>query len=520
MAARVTAYIVACIVGVTLIAGLIVGAQREDDGAVDLIIVNARVYAGDGSNDLQDAVAVRGNKVLRVGSNGDVRRLRRAQTVVIDAKGGAVVPGFNDAHAHFITGGLSLDQASLLEATTLDAVKDTVRVWAEAHPERDWILGRGWSYQPFTGGLPTRQLLDTLVPDRPAYLIADDGRTGWANTKALKAAGITRQTKNPANGVVVKDARTGEPTGVLKETAMALMTRVTPQPTREDKLAAIRASLEDAHHLGVTSVQNAGGTPDDLELFDELRKRGELNVRVYQALTVDASLTEADLDRLEDVRARFADDPVLKTGAVILGPDGDPRFTPARLNEVVAMLDRREWQVMTSASSDAAVRLTLDAYEAAARANPAPARGRRHRIEHLDSIDPVDVPRFGKLGVVASFQPPHGELVWGSVSKAGGPLAFGSDWPMATLDPRPALDASETLSLRKAILAYTRDSAWASYDEQRKGTIARDMLADLVVFSEDIFAKPAPRLTDTTVAVTIVDGKVVYRRDTSESTAR
>jgi predicted amidohydrolase YtcJ len=165
VAARLVAYLVACIVGVTLIAGLIVRAQREDDGAVDLMVVNGKVYAADGQDSLSEAIAVRGNKVIRVGSTREIQRLRRAQTVVIDAKGGAVVPGFNDAHAHFISGGLALDQINLGEALTLDQVKDGVRVWAEAHPEREWIIGRGWYYQPFAGGLPTRQLLDTLVPE-------------------------------------------------------------------------------------------------------------------------------------------------------------------------------------------------------------------------------------------------------------------------------------------------------------------------------------------------------------------
>ncbi|MEO8679453.1 MAG: amidohydrolase [Vicinamibacterales bacterium] len=577
MAARLVAYLVACIVGVTLIAGLIVRAQREDDGAVDLIVVNGKVYAADGEEALREAVAVRGNKVIRVGTNREIQRLRRAQTVVVDAKGGAVVPGFNDAHAHFISGGLSLDQVSLLEALTLDAVKDTVRVWAEAHPEREWIVGRGWYYQPFAGGLPTRQLLDALVPDRPAYLTAYDGHTGWANTKALKLAGITRRTKNPVNGLIVKDPRNGEPTGVLKEAAMALMATAAPQPTREDKLAAIRASLGEAHRYGVTSVQSASGSPDDLELYDALRKQGELTVRIYQALSADASTTEADLDRLDQVRARFADDPLLKTGAIKLIADGviethtaamlepyanrprtkgDPRFTPEALNKTVAMLDRREWQVMTHAIGDAAIRMTLDAYEAAARANPAPARGRRHRVEHIESIDPADIPRFAKLGVIASMQPLHGlpspepgdvwstnigperaahGWLWGSISRAGGRLAFGSDWPVVTLDPRPGLHVAvnrttldglpeggwlpgERLPLRKAIDAYTRDAAWASYDELRKGTLSHDMLADLVVFSDDIFARPASRLTDAQVVVTIVDGKVVYRRDAPEAT--
>ena len=576
MAARLTAYAVAFIVGVTIIAGLIVGAQREDDGAVDLIVINGKVYAADGSADLAEAVAVRGNKVVRVGSNREIQRLKRAQTVVVDAKGGAVVPGFNDAHAHLISGGLSLDQISLDDARTVDEIKDTIRVWAEAHPERAWITGRGWYYQPFNGAMPTRQMLDALVPDRPAYLIAYDGHTGWANTKALKAAGITRRTPSPANGAIVKDSR-GEPTGALKEAAMALMTAAAPKPTEEDRLAAVRAAIDEAHRFGITSVQDAGGAAADLDLFDRLRKRKELTLRVYQALRADATLTEANLDELEQVRTRFADDPVLKTGAIKLIADGvieshtaamlepyanrpaikgDARFTPEQLNKVVAMLDKRGWQVMTHAIGDGAVRMTLDAYQAAAQANPAPGRGRRHRIEHIETIDPADVPRFGKLGVIASFQPVHatpsptpgdvwsvniGEArasrgwMWNSITKSGGRLAFGSDWPVMTLDPLKGLRVAvtrttpdglpeggwiptERLPLRRAIDAYTRDAAWASFDELRKGVLARDMLADIVVLTDDIFSGPASRLTTTEVAVTIVDGKVVYRRDPPENT--
>ncbi len=576
MAARLTAYLVACIVGVTLIAGLIVGAQRADDDGVDLIVINGKVYAGDGAADLAEAVAIRGNKVVRVGSNREIERLRRAQTTIVDAKGGAVVPGFNDAHAHFISGGLSLDQVNLLEATTLDEIKDTIRIWSEVHPERTWITGRGWYYQPFAGTLPTRQLLDTLVPDRPAYLVAYDGHTGWANSKALKLAGITRHTKNPPNGVIVKDPRTGEPSGALKEAAMALM-KASPQPTAEDKVAAIRAGLVEAHRVGITSVTNAGGTAADLELYDGLRKRGELTLRVYQALSVNGPITEAELAQLAAVRERFADDPLLKTGAVKLvadgvieshtaamlepyankpGSSGDPRFTAEQLNQTVSLLDREGWQVMTHAIGDAAVRMTLDAYEAAARANPAPARGRRHRIEHIETIDPADVPRFGKLGVIASMEPVHatpsatpGDVwstnlgaerashgwLWASIAKAGGRLAFGSDWPVMPLDPLMGLQVAvnrttveglpeggwlpaERLPLRKAIDAYTSDAAWASYDEQRKGVLARDMLADLVVLSVDIFAGPTTRITEAQVMVTIVDGKVVYRREPLETT--
>jgi predicted amidohydrolase YtcJ len=235
---------------------------------------------------------------------------------------------------------------------------------------------------------------------------------------------------------------------------------------------------------------------------------------------------------------------------------GDARFTPEQLNHVVSMLDKAGWQVMTHAIGDAAVRLTLDAYERAAKTNPVPERGRRHRIEHIETIDPADVPRFGKLGVIASMQPVHatpsptpGDVwsvnigaeraahgwMWASIAKVGGPLAFGSDWPVMTLNPLEGVRVavtrttgdglpaggwipSERLALRKAIDAYTRDGAWASFDEQRKGTLARDMLADIVILADDIFSSPPSRLATTEVAVTIADGKVVYRRDPPENT--
>lgn len=573
MAARLTAYVVAFIVGVTFIAGLIVGAQRSGDGPVDLIIVNGKVFTG--NQDAAEAVAVQGNKVLRVGSNREIQRLARAQTTVIDAKGGSVLPGFNDAHMHLIGGGLSLDQVSLAEADTLDAVRETIKAWADANPAREWIRGRGWQYAPFPGGLPTRHLLDQLVPDRPAYLVSYDGHTGWANSAALEIAGITGATKDPVNGVIVRDAR-GEPTGVLKEAAMGLMSQVLPIPTREERLAAARAAIVEAHRVGVTSVQVAGGSADDLEIFDELRKRDELTVRVYQALTVEPDATAEDLDALDEVRERFEDDPLLKTGAAKIMADGVVETRTAAMLEpyeeteddrgeamiaidaltrLVSELDRRGWQVITHAIGDAAIRETLDAYKLAASANPAPARGRRHRVEHVETPAPDDVPRFGREGVVASLQPAHGvppsaDDPWAtnlgperaargwmsrSLAGAGATLAFGSDWPVADIDPllgifvavnRTTTDGEpeggwmpgERLSLEDAIRAYTSSAAWASFDEQRKGRLEPDMLADIIILSKDLFALPPDRLLEAEVVTTIVDGKVVYRRDTAEMT--
>ncbi len=571
MATRLTAYIVSSIVVLTLIAGLIVRAQRDDGGPIDLMVVNGRVFTADGSGDLAEAVAVQGNRIVHVGSTREVLRLRRPQTEVIDAGGNAVVPGFNDAHLHFLSGGLGLTQINLLDADTVDEIAETIRDWAERNPDSEWVRGRGWYYQPFAGGLPTRQMLDAVVPDRPAYLTAYDGHTGWANSLALERAGITRDTPDPPNGVIERDPRTGEPTGVLKETAMGLVTRVLPQASRDDRLNAIRSAIETAHRLGVTSVQNASGSAEEFALYDEIRRDGDLTVRVYSAISVGPDVSDEDFDRYDEIRLQYADDPLFKTGMIKLmldgvieghtgamlepytnrpGTAGEPRFSQERLNEVVEELDRRGWQLMIHAIGDRAVRMALDALERAADVNPEPERGRRHRIEHIETIDPADIPRFAELGVTASYQPyhgvpsPEGGDVWSanigperasrgwifaSIERAGGRLVFGSDWPVVSMDPRLGLHVAvnrttldgepeggappeERLDLPAAIQAYTREGAWASFDEQRKGMIAPDMLADMVILSRSLFDEPSTSLLDTQVDVTIFDGKVVYRR--------
>jgi predicted amidohydrolase YtcJ len=572
--ARITAFIVVAIVGATLIAGLIVGAQRDDSaGPVDLIVYNAQVYKGDGTNAFAEAVAVRGAQILRVGSNREIKRLRRAQTTVIDAHGGSVVPGFNDSHVHFLDAGLALGELNLLDATTVEDVQNRIRLFAEQYPDRPWVIGRGWSYAVFPGGLPTRELLDQVVPDRPAYIECYDGRAAWANSKALALAGITRRTPNPKNGVIVKDSKTGEPTGVVKESATELFKKVIPEPTREEKLQALRAAIGEAHRFGVTSVQDAGGGEADLELYDELRKAGDLTVRVYSALSIGSGFSEADADALDGIRRRYPDDPLLKTGAVKIVADGvvethtAAMLAPysnktttgivnhpaAELDRVVGTMDRRGWQIMIHATGDGAVRMALDAYEHAAAANPAPPRGRRHRIEHAETIDTADLARFGKLGVVASMQPfranPGADQMdvwaanvgsarasrawaWKSILDGGGRLAFGSDWPIVRLDPLMGLHVAVTrttpaggpedgwlpeqrLPLNAALDAYGPGAAYASFDEHRKGSLAPGMLADIAIFSTDIFALPPGRLLDAVVDTTIFDGKVVYTRPPS-----
>ena len=570
MASRLTTLIVVSIVAATLIAGIIARAQRDDDGPVDLIVYNGKVYTAEGKPQFAEAVAVRGNTIFRVGSNREIKRMRRPQTVVVDAHGGTVIPGINDSHVHFSSGSLALNQINLLDSTDAAQVAAKLRAYATTHQEEAWITGRGWYYTAFPGGLPTRQMLDEIIPDRPAYLTAYDGHSAWANTAALKAAGITRSTPSPKNGVIVKEAN-GEPSGILKEAAMALMRDVLPSPDRDERLNAIRAGIREAHRLGVTSVQNASGSAEEIELWDELRRENELKLRMYHALSAGPGFSEADADRFEETRKSHADDPLLKAGAVKLMADGViethtaamlepyankatkgmPNFTPEELRRIVTMLDKRGWQVWIHAIGDGGIRMALDAFEAAAKENPAPARGRRHRIEHIESIDLADVPRFGTLGVIASMQPFHANpdpsmgtvwsenigaerashaWLWHSIANAGGRLAFGSDWPVVTLDPRMGLQVAtnrlsptgepeggwipeERLPLTTAIDAYTSGAAYASFDEQRKGTLAKGMLADIVVLTTDIFDAPPTRLLDAQVAVTIFDGKIVYDKE-------
>jgi predicted amidohydrolase YtcJ len=467
-----------------------------------------------------------------------------------------------------ISGGLGLRKADLSGATNVEQVQAAIGAFAKANPEAKWVVGRGWTYMMFPGGLPTRQQLDAVVADRPALMTAYDGHTSWANTRALELAGVTRSTRDPEGGVVVKDPKTGEPTGVFKEAAQGLVRKLLPQPTREDKVRAIADAIAEAHKVGVTSVELADGSPEDLVLFEQVRRAGGLTLRVYMALDVDTPFTEADADRLQQAWRAHPDDAVLKTGAVKLFIDGvieshtavmlapyanepttgKPLWSQAEFERVVAMMDRRGWQVWTHAIGDGGVRMTLDAYEKAAAANTAPARGRRHRIEHIETIDKADIPRFGKLGVIAVQQPFHGTpdslAVWtanigaerasrgwayGSIRAAGGRLAFGSDWPVVPMDPRIEIHTAvnrttasgepaggwvpgERIPLTAAIEAYTSGAAYASFDEARKGTIAPGMLADLVVLSNDIFAAPPERFLDARVAATIFDGRVVYQR--------
>jgi predicted amidohydrolase YtcJ len=551
MAARLATILVAAIVGTTLIAGLIVGAQRADEsGPVDLIIHNAKVYLAGDLGSMADAVAVRGNKILKVGSEREIMRLKKPQTTVVDAKGAAVVPGFDDAHASLVDGGLATEGVQLFGARTLDDIRARIEDYSASHPEQGWIVGHGWSYDAVAD--PTRAQLDAIVRDRPVKLLSHDGRTAWVNTRALSAASITRRTASPRNGTIGHDRR-GELTGILEGEAMTLVDRVAPRATREERARGLELAIREAQRRGVTSVTDFGAAAGDLDLYDAAREAGTLGLRVYAS--VSGATAVDDLDAL---RERFPDDPLLKTGLVTIVLDGSvesqsaamlaPYTTkeaaegrlltpPSELSRLVSELDARGWQVAIEAAGDRAVRAALDALGAAGKA-PNGGKARRHRIEGLTVVDPEDVPRFASLGVVASLQPlrsadtlinwskllgpERSALGWPSrsLSAAGAHLAFGSDWPRLPLDPlesiraavtRAEIHAPEQLTLKSAINGWTSGAAWASFDDHRKGTLKAGMLADIVILSTDIFGSPG-KLQSAEVVMTIFDGKIVYRR--------
>ena len=570
MAARLAAYVVVSIVAATLIAGLIVGAQRDDsDGPVDLIVHNAAVYTADRRGSVAEAVAIRGNQILRVGTNREIARLQRPQTVMIDARGGAVLPGFNDGHLDLIAGGLTLEALDLSTAVTVAEILERVASWSAAHPTAAWVVGRGWSVEQLRNGTPSRQLLDTIVKDRPVLLYGAEEDTAWVNSRALRLGDITRKTEDPENGVIGRESRKGEPNGLLTGSAVQLVEKLVPPPSREQRMAAIRAAIAEANALGVTSVQSLADDVNDLELFDAFRRSGELTLRIYSGLRVTQPLTDSAVQALDGIRKLYADDPLFKAGALSLQIDGElasrtaallepyedasergsTLFEADDLNRTARLADAAGWQIVAHATGDRAVRMALTAFAHAVRSNRSPIRERRHRIESAALVDDADRPRFGPLGVVASMDPARAlptparmellsrhlgderfdQLFPFRTMTGATRVIFGSGWPARPMNPFEALHvavtqttpegtpeggwhADERLELKPAIDAFTSTAAWASFDEQRKGSISAGMLADLIVLSDDIFTMPAGTLASTSVRVTVFDGKVVFQR--------
>ena len=547
-------------------------APAVSSGKATVIVTNARIYTVNAKQPWAEALAIADDKILAIGSKKTIDSFREKNTRVIDAHGRLVLPGFTDSHIHFIEGSRVLTQVDLNGTTSIAEVQKRVKEFAEAHPKAEWILGRGWSYEIFDdAGLPDKKYLDEIVPNRPVYLVGFDGHTSWVNSKALAMAGITRDTLNPAAGWIVKDAK-GEPTGALKEDADDIVGNQV-RSTREEQLAALRLGLREANRVGLVRVhclgneQNVVGDMQNIDLYEELLKNGELTVRMYLASYEGPPvLTTEQIAAIEKARQQYHSE-WLAAGAVKFYLDGvieshtaamltpyadDPkqigtlRWDEAEYKRAVAELDKHGIQVFTHAIGDRAVRLALDAYENAAKTNG--THDMRHRIEHIETIAADDIPRFGKLGVIASYQPLHAEpnddtlkvwarnagpdrasrgWTWQSVAKSGGRLAFGSDWPVVTLNPwygvqnavtRQTLEGkpeggwipSERVSLEQAIEGYTLGAAFAGHRETSEGSLEAGKLADLIVLDQDLFKVAPSEIHKMNVLLTMVGGKVVY----------
>ncbi|HEX7263583.1 MAG TPA: amidohydrolase [Candidatus Dormibacteraeota bacterium] len=491
------------------------------------------------------AVAVDGERISALGSDADIGALIGRSTRVIDARGGTILPAFNDAHVHFLMASRSLGELDLFGADTQPEIERRVRDYA-ASRKSEWVVGRGWFYSAFPGGMPTVALLDSLVPDRPAYIESFDAHTGWANTRALTLAGISSE-------------------GVLKEAAMLGVTRHIPARSKGQELDALRAGMRLAASRGIGSVQEAGEGQDQLRLWEALQDAGELTLRVRLAFDMapglDAATWNHILDEYDELSRDRRADPWITTGilksfadgvvesrtAAMLEPypgsaeRGAPLWGDQELAQAARIADARGWQVQVHAIGDAAIRQALDAF-----AGTHPAR--RHRVEHIEAPAATDIARFAELGVIASMQPQHAEPVknlleiwapnlgpersargwpWGSILRSGARLAFGTDWPVVPLDPFASLHVAvsrqtlageppdgwipgERLGVGEALAAWTSGAAYAEHMDRQKGLLEVGMLADIAVLDRDLLSTDLSQIKETKVEATAVGGRLVY----------
>jgi predicted amidohydrolase YtcJ len=543
-------------------------------GPADLVLLDGRIWRGGTGTILEEALAIQGNRIVATGTSREIRRWIGPTTRVIPLDRQLVLPGFNDGHLHLLSGSLGLTRVDLTGTQTVAEMLARIQDYAQRHPDLPWILGSGWEYSRFPGGTPTKSYLDAIVPDRPVFLSAYDGHSGWANSVALSQAGIDVATRFDGFGEIVRNDA-GEPTGMLKEGAQGLVRRLIPTPSRVEKLAALRRGLALASSLGLTSLQNASGSPEELSLFEELYRVGELPVRFSMAFSVSERTTPEMIDYFTSLKDRYAGHPQLRAGSIKFMLDGVIESHTAALldrysdlpatsaipfgelawnapayRQMVATLDRRGFQLYTHAIGDRAVREALLAYEQAQAGSQ--RLQARHRVEHIETLSPADVERFLRLGVMASMQPIHADpgtvdvwsravgperlplaFPWSTLRRAGATLVFGSDWPACiSLDPirgihnavnRRTIDGqppggwipAQRLSLVETLRAYTEAGAYATFDEREKGRLDPGQLADLVVLSEDLFAISPMRIHEARVRLTIFDGRIVYQAPTT-----
>jgi predicted amidohydrolase YtcJ len=548
---------------------LAINALAQSKATADLIIVNAKVWTVDKAHPTAQAVAVLGDRIIAVGSNADVEVLRGRATNVIDAGGKLLLPGFNDAHVHFVVSGTRLDQVQLGDATSVQEFTRRIAERAKITPKGQWIEGGDWDETKWSPpNLPTKDVIDPVTRDTPVFLEHHDGHMALANSVAMRLAGVTAQTPDPPGGTIVRDAQ-GNPTGALKDAARNVVLKVIPPPSHEQRLRAMKRALERAAELGVTSFQDMNDENSDSFLdirgYGELWQSGELTARVYVAPAISDWEQQAKVGirhafgssslRIGATKG-YADGSLGSSTAYFFDPYSDDPKNSGLLGEQMHPLSQmRDWmtkadaaslQICTHAIGDRAISTVLDLYADVVKANG--GGNRRFRIEHAQHMAEKDFARFAQLDVIASVQPyqaiddgrwSEGRIGHDRASRTyafrtflnhGVHLAFGTDWPYAPLDPlltiyaavtRATLDGKnpdgwfpeQKLTVVEAIEACTMGSAYAEFQEKDKGSITPGKLADMILLSDDILSIDPAKIRDVKVLKTIVGGRLVWDVD-------
>jgi len=534
----------------------------------DLVLLNGKIVTIDENNPQGEALAVKRDRIVVVGSNKEIGKyIDKKVTKIIDLQGKLALPGFNDSHVHSVYGGHALLSVSLDGVTSFDEIQRRVKEKVDDSGDGEWIEGRGWDQEILPGKKwPTKELIDVVAPNNPVVLERICGHCTLVNSYVLRISGITKETPDPPLGVIIKDPGTGEPTGILHEKAMDLIKwpQLSDRESHEMDKRAVKLAIKEAARFGVTSVHDLDGK---IGIFKELLDEGELTVRVYAGVALTSSS-----EKIQEYKAwkqmlvdnnhmlkfgvikGFIDGSLGSSTALLAEPyknnpstSGLLLMTQEELNEIVVLYDKENFQIAIHAIGDKGVNVVLNAFEESIKRND--KRDARHRIEHATVIIPEDVPRFNTLAVIPSVQPVFGPSygqtirsffedrlgekrakftnIWKTLVQAKARLAFGTDWPVESLNPMEGIYSAvsrksisdkegnawlqdESLSVKEAIEFYTLGSAYASFEEDIKGSLQVGKLADIVVLSKDIFTIPEEEILNTDVVYTILGGKIIY----------